>query len=740
MQVFVHVVIGDDKEEAELVKALEEALARRGKITRRLAHSIFIGPPYSGKSSLMDRLLRKLVEKGFRKSTGMCDRAVFVDINRCTIQFATIVDEDSWEEVGYEVSFLKQITQESITISPASDSVSSDSFTKHSESASSLSNSEDKKPTILPKEAENPTPKMHVDDSQGSVSHSTQLQIESNNAIAIMPEQSVSEVISRNLAKLRNRLQKTSSLYLRDIGGQVEFQEMMPLIILGPSIFFFVFRTDQDFQSKFSIDYRKSERESLNCYTSSITIEEALLQCLASVHAMDVPDKDDVKVHQPFVFIIGTHIDQIKSSVSDKITELNRHIDSLIVKHGFQDLVEYYDCHSRSVIFQVDNTSDSDTQFKQIRTKVSRLIWGRPKFAIEFPVDYLFVCLDLQNVKKKILTLSEFRILAARRNIKKEKEVLLLLRFLHVRVGIVRYYDVEGLRDTIVIQPQVLFNIITDLVVETFTCAKTLRDHEVTDFKTKGIVTQSMLECIIDAASDKLPSSSSEDEIISPEVFLRLLVHLRIITPFDQKEKYFIPCVLNHVPEVCGDNLRPDKQIAIRFQLKPDDYLSGSHCPKGLFGVLVTHLLNPEQKFDIKFKLIQDKIFRDKVSFKVRFKGMQDEISLKVYSTHLEISFFPEPAEDRDVPMLGVVCQGVRQIFEVSIDSSLKNLHYHRDRVKPEVCIRCCNDGCSELHLVTEGVRSHRFFCDAVSRSSPIPLHARCWYNEGKYLIAVEII
>ena len=103
-------------------------------------------------------------------------------------------------------------------------------------------------------------------------------------------------------------LKDSFTLYLRDTGGQVEFQEMIPLLVFGPSIFFFVFRLDLDFKKKFEVKYRKGAGESINCYISSITTEEAFLQCLASVDAMDTPS---VKTHQPLVFIIGTHRDEL---------------------------------------------------------------------------------------------------------------------------------------------------------------------------------------------------------------------------------------------------------------------------------------------------------------------------------------------------------------------------------------------------------------------------------------------
>ena len=728
--------VGEDNKEAELAKAIEEAIAQSGEITRRLAHSIFIGPPGSGKSSLMDRLLRKLVKKGFRKSTAVCKDVVIVDVNPSTIYFAcTMGNEDTWQEVKGEVSFLKQMTQETDTISSNCVPIAVCDDT-------SPSTSEVVVESGTPEDAQNLEPeekRMRMDTTVVSKKpSSSQAQMKSSKMESVpvltVPKRNVVELVKKHgIDEFRNYLAKTSSLYLRDCGGQVEFQEMLPLIISGPSIYFFVFRADRDFESEFSIEYRKSERESLNCYTSSITIEEALLQCLASVHAMDISDNSDVKTHQPFVFIVGTHVDQIQSSADENIAQLNQHIDALIVKHGFKHLVEYHDRNRGSVIFQVDNISGSDAQFKEIRSKVNSLIWGRDKFAITYPVNYLLVCLDLQNVKKSILTISEFRILAAEHNIE-GNEVFHLLHFLHLRVGIVRYYDVAALDHIVVIQPQVLFDAISDLVLETYSC-KAVRDHEALDFKTKGIITPSVFKCVIDAAN-KLTSSSAleDDKKISPDDILELLVHLRIITPFNahQEKKYFIPCVLKHVPEARSDNFGPgSRQIVIGFQC--------SHCPKGVFGILVTHLMTPDNSerkglTTTTFELIPDDIFRNQVSLEVHTEDVRDKVSLKVCSTHLELCFFPDLAEDRSVP-IGVVCQGVRKVIMEAIDCSLKDLHYSKEKVKPEVRIKCCNEGCSVQHPIRKGPR---FYCDLAGKTSPLPPLARCWYN-GEYFFKAGI-
>lgn len=84
-------------------------------------------------------------------------------------------------------------------------------------------------------------------------------------------------------------------------------------------------------------------------------------------------------------------------------------------------------------------------------------------------------------------------------------------------------------------EPQVLFNKVTNLIIRTFSC-KALTTKEVRDFQ-KGILTASVFESVV----------SSEDKITCQE----FLVHLRIIAPYpspgDEEERYFLPCVLNHV-------------------------------------------------------------------------------------------------------------------------------------------------------------------------------------------------
>ena len=65
----------EDEDRKEFVRKFQG----NGSISRKHAHSVFVGPPGSGKSSLMAKLLKR--RKAITSSSGVSDCAVIVDID-----------------------------------------------------------------------------------------------------------------------------------------------------------------------------------------------------------------------------------------------------------------------------------------------------------------------------------------------------------------------------------------------------------------------------------------------------------------------------------------------------------------------------------------------------------------------------------------------------------------------------------------------------------------------------------
>ena len=485
------------------------------------------------------------------------------------------------------------------------------------------------------------------------------------------PIQNISSVIQKyGFNKVQRFLKNSYSIYLTDTGGQVEFQEMVPLLISGPSIFFFLFRIDQDIRSKFKIEYRKKDGTITNSYISSISTEDALLQCLASVDAMDITGQSDVKTHQPLVFIVGTHKDLLGSNAEEKICEINRQLNELINRHGYKDLVQYADQRSNRLMFTVDNYDEGEKDFECIRSRVSEIVIGRDEFAIDYPISYLQFSLDLENMKKSIVSFDECVALAAQYGIGKDR-VKHLLRFLHTRIGRIKYFPVKGLHNIVVREPQVLFNKVTDLIVETFSSNRLCR-REFADFKYSGIISASVFKTVIKVQDD-----------IDPNSFLQLLVHLRIIsqitTSRDKEDRYFIPCVLNHVQMLqTPDEISSIPTLYIEFEC--------NHCPKGIFGVLINTLLTTTLKSWLKWELLPDFIFRDQVSFRVGC--YEDRVTLKFFASHLQVILHPSGNKSRHAH-ISYLCNDVRKVIEKSIHSSVKDLHYDSGKTQHYFCCKC---------------------------------------------------
>ena len=417
----------------------------------------------------------------------------------------------------------------------------------------------------------------------------------------------------------------------------------------------------------------------------------------------------------------------------DKIKGLNQHLHSLLLKNGYRDLVQYCNAEKNEVMFTVDNMSDNDQDFNRIRSRVTDFLKYRNEFQVQYSLSYPLFCKDLLSRKKHVFTLNECRSMAAVYGITGD-QVISLLCFLHSRIGIIQYFNVEGLNHLVIKEPQVLFKKITDLIIETFSCPA-LKDTEREVYKKRGIISKSCAEIVLNKMgifkASKIENVVEAGEDITSNDFLKLLVYLRIVAPFHATQgsplenKFFIPCILSHASEADNNKSATVLPLGITFERQ--------HCPKGIFGTLVTHIITPES--DIRNEYPQTKfelktVFKNQVSFYVSIGAEVDEVSIKVNSSHLVVNFFPDLSKDRDVPV-GAVCSIVREILEKSIIKSSKDLHYDEKRVRPKMCLRC--DSCKEFHEVKKGKNYYKMTCKKAQKTvtNHIPLQGRCWFNEG---------
>ena len=654
-----------------------------------MAKIILKGLPEAGKSTLLSRLLNKPFQHT-SSSTGLSEGIVVVDIQpTSTLTSVTTSGNSSWEVIDFDTSMYSQL---------------------------------DRFKQFLPSAEEESI-------EEGAANTTLTYQVY---RVSEVPN-NIEKVLSAHNIKNIEDLKKKNSLYIRDTGGQVEFQESLTLLIHGPSIFIFVLRTDVDLLKKTIICYRSPSGDITNQYQSSISSKDALVQFLTSVCAIETTEEGVFQkggvyeAHEPVVFIVGTHIDQLGARADSVIAEMNESLDEIIRQHNFSSVVRYANAGSKRVMYTVDNTSEKDPNFRILRCDVNTYISNRNEFSVKYPVSYLILCLELQRIKVAVLKMDKFVHLASKFGISSDK-IDHLLHFLHFRIGIIQHYDVDHLSEIVIKEPQVLFNKVTDLLVKTFLSEGTMKMNQRASFCEKGILEVSVLENLMDKSKDT----------ITTEQFLAFLVHLRLAVPFTDKSgilKYFIPSVLNHVQSsVCEERKMDIAPLAICFEL--------GHCPQGLFGVLISHLVSSEEiHSNISFDLSDDKIYQDQVTLLVNSCEDVDEISLKKHLSHIEVNMFLESASS-DVESESVlacrkvtpntVCTAVRSILKDCLQLSLKTLHYNSKTLQPKLCLACPRENCSAIHEVKKGEKLFYMYCKFCKAKCAVPQSGEYWFSEGK--------
>ena len=308
---------------------------------------------------------------------------------------------------------------------------------------------------------------------------------------------------NKGLDGLREHLKNHWSLYLSNTGGQMEFQELLPVLVSGPSMIFVTFRLDRDLNKLYEIEYEvavkadDSSKSKSFKYTSSATPLETILQTLASFDAVgtyDYSKQQRERVALTYkVFIIGTHRDILEKShgqeVATKIQEIDQEIQKVVRDASYYRHIQF--AARDQMIFTVNNFSESDSDFQHIRSSVQRVI-DTGDFRMTTPSHWLIYSLVLRQLKSRIESYDNCFRIARDCGITSHEEHKEALHFIHTKMGLIRYFPQDELDQVVFLNPQALFDKVTELITDTFTFEKAGK-HIEDDFK-KGVLSFSDLE------------------------------------------------------------------------------------------------------------------------------------------------------------------------------------------------------------------------------------------------------
>ena len=642
-------------EERRHLAACERAIHTRGLIQQTAMHCVFIGMPRSGKSSLMRRLLGRRLSSS--ASTGVAERAVRVEIRKSTVHVSGLL----WCE-------LEDLDDEATLLMQDASKTAPDDIAESLLTADTPVDTQPGKPFSLSQFLRNlflriQRGKQHQEAgaSSPSLQSSAKQQVQQQQD-SKPPLEVFRDAFQKKWSKLKDLVNEHWTLYLTDTGGQPEFQELLPILVCGPSLFFLVFRLDLDLNSRYKVEYINSSGKSIVPYESDLTIQETLLQSLATIASTSIVqmvDGERVDI-LPSVFFVGTH----KDLVSD---EQLHHIDNTlqaVVKgtEAYREGMVQFASESR-LILAVNNMSEGEEDVQQVRAAVERIGSQGDKYRVKTPFSWHMFSNILQQMKPPVLKSEQCYKVAQQCGIDTRDEMNDALRFLHENVGVIRYYhDAEELREYVIKELRYLFDMITDLLVATFTFDRT--DPSLCElFARKGIFPLDVFE--------KLATSS---EFLPPSKLVALLQHLNIIALLKKdgaSSQYFIPCVLAHsegnqstISDATISHVPP---LLVTFE--------SGYCPKGLFGAVAVYLLQNKMNSELEWGLEQDKIFRNQITFCV---GPCNCFRLMVLPTFLSVQLCAlSGVSTRRIP-LPSVCNEVRRSIDSAVSEVSKALHCSR--------------------------------------------------------------
>ena len=707
--------VGDSEKHLDAVK---QAMEKKGSLDHTLMQAVFLGPARSGKSSLIDRLTGG--EPAYLSpSTGVAKEPVHVQVRRST-SFPLSVTDSIWFKLTYGTEACDLVKRISHFFSYSKEAESSSTSPQahdspHSDSNDMSTPSANDKNTCIAGESE-----VHTNAIQ-QVS-----QLNENSSSLSLPEGYKSPLdILRDAIRgedISEYFEKSWSLYLTDTGGQMEFQDLLPLLVSGPSVFFITFRLDQDLNQVFTIQYELPGGNKSQPYQTTLTVMEAILQSLASISSMGTfvykgLQKQEIPI-RPKVFLVGTHKDLLDPETAvEQIHKIDQYLQSIITStsHYHDGLVEF--ATPSQLIFTVNNLAPGDTDFQKIRLAVEKLV-HRGEFKVSSPSHWLILSLVIRYLKSRIISFDECFSVAQQCGITDETELKEALHFLHTKLGVVRYFPVEGLDNIVIKDPQVLFDKVTELIVRTFTFDN-VGKYSSDEFTKKGIFSLRDFERV----------SGDSNPLLTPTHLVKLLQHLRIVAPFQTEDgdtKYFIPCILNHTKEFEENVASQQSEIpplVVTFKC--------GYCPKGIAGALIKYLLTNEMRSELEWKLQLDKIFRDQVS--IRVGPDFDTIIVKILPTDIKIACVPNSQSTNRICSVQWICDKIRSSVEKGVEKVATDMNYLFN-AKYTITFDCQCDVCSEDPQPTEMSwfqgRPAKLQCKKTGKCIDLPAECLVWFGQ----------
>ena len=534
-------------------------------------------------------------------------------------------------------------------------------------------------------------------------------------------------------------------IYLIDSGGQPQFQELLPTLVSGPSLFLLTFSLAVGLHDELKVTFSDCDGGRFEYpEPTKMTVYNVLQQSLASIHCTcSYQTNGNKKVQvKPRVIFVGT----MKRLVSEsKIDEVNKDLEylcekfkdreDLIVRPGRGFVYPVDSFHSegitelRKAILEVaNNTVDKRESIESPMCEVEQSVESpmceveqsvespmceveqsvespmceveqsveSPMCEVKLPVPSVALDLLLRSEVNSIISLERCQELARDCNIA-DTDLESVLWQLHHFTGSIRYYPGDDtLKQYVVTNPQLLYDAPSSLLTRTFAYKKGAECDGAHKDKLweRGVFTESTLRKLWEKKQD-----------LAPDLLIAFLLHLNIIAQIGYNEldvrKFFMPSALvcaRSEEEEDGQAVEKKDGQAVKKRTKGSALVcfKAGYSPKGMFSSVLAYLLN---KKDTQWILDENSLRSNQAILVVKSLGKCLLVTLRVHLRFLEVKVDLESDPDsqdltQEDRMAILICMkdAVREVK--------KGLHYNDNAdLKQGLFFPCwCSHGKSTLH------------------------------------------
>ena len=458
-------------------------------------------------------------------------------------------------------------------------------------------------------------------------------------------------------------LEKLIMINMMDVGGQPGFVEMLPAFTTGSALYFLFFRMDQEICKLYPVRFLAANSVEEVVPESSYCIEDVLCQLVSSISCFEstrsVESCSEVKSR---ALLFGTFKDQFKCphTLESRCKEVEATLWKTLSSMQEDLLLE---ADRKRKFFTIDNMDGND-DIDSIRKTIEDII--RSSFLqTEVPPSWLMFRILLILVGKPVVSLSLCRALASRLEMPTPVEDA--IQFFHHNIGSLMHYpEVESVKDVVICDPQVIFDSISELVIDTFGVTNRAIPRSVrNEFESKGFFTLKH----IDTTTQKKRKSH-----LTPKQLIDLLKYLGILAEVQPEQsgestKFIIPAVLKNASE---NDLTSDSSYQHFYSIMI--HFDCGFVPYGVFCFVVARFISSQDTLALPWKLRKDlPIRKNRVVFLVdgRF-----DVVLVSQPQHLEIQLGQCRITRRKAMTITEMCPIVREQIVHMLNNVIMEMKY----------------------------------------------------------------